>query len=252
MARTLPDLGPVRLPLLQAPMAMDTQQGHLLLAFAPLQLLQVRVDVHGRIRPSHTPKATLTTVRELNLLSLPRPIIAAALIANRFSAAGSSGNLPEIPSMDRWGSLQRQSTRLTGEPTSPHDTHGTFWVSRDGAEQSSSTQVGLDSEAAAGQRGGFDPWLDDWRAAAPSHCLVLRWGGLLTLIDLDTGVETLLFEVCIPPAARQPTRGCWRRCLRSAAPAARVPMPRLAPSRIRRPYLPVGHSQGGVGSASHL
>jgi hypothetical protein len=35
----------------------------------------------------------------------------------------------------------------------------------------------------------------DWRSSAPTHCVLLRWGGLMSLLDMDTGSESLLFQV---------------------------------------------------------
>lgn len=202
--KCVPDRVGQRAPWVQVPTAMDTLQGHLLLAFPPLQLLQVRVEVHGRIRPSHTPAATLTPIRELNLLSLPRPIIATALIANRFFPAGSFANLLDATAPERTMSLHRSSTRLSGDPMSPRDTHSTALPGRDSMEHGSGGRPPPDGDA--GQRGSLDVLADEWRPAAPTHCLLLRCGGLLTLVDLDSGIETHLFEVRCPHVPRSTHR----------------------------------------------
>lgn len=152
----------------QAPIALDCCQGHILLAFNSLRLLMLRADVHGEVRPSGRPSATLVSIRELSLLSVAQPVSAIALIANG-RAPLSEGVLSQImPALEVGG------------------------AAGSGGTEDASHARNLGSP----KNGVFRGELGNWRAVAPTHCVLIRWGGLLSLLDLDSGTETHLMEVC--------------------------------------------------------
>lgn len=189
--------------VLQVPDAMDCQQGHILLVFAPTRLLQVRAVVNGHVRPNHVPTATLTPVRELHLMSPARPLVSAGLVINRMLPSSLS-NLtatqdsfqPERVS----GALpHRQLSRRMLSPTNSGILAGSHSLQSSGGLRVSRMLSGGDDGADSDTRqlsGSWESPTEEWRNVAPMHCLLLRWGGLLTLVHLDTAHETHLLEVC--------------------------------------------------------
>lgn len=186
----------------QVPDAMDCQQGHILLAFAPMRLLQVRATVHGKVRPNYVPAATLTPVRELNLMSPARPLLAAALVINRYLPPGLATLAGTATLQDSMLSEQRssalppppgrralspsQSSMLLGGEAAPQGSGGLM-----GSRALSGGDDAVEGLSGSWEGGGEE----SWRSVAPMHCLLLRWGGLLTLVHLDTAHETHLLEV---------------------------------------------------------
>ena len=143
---------------MQTPVAMSCQQDHILLAFDSLTLLLLRVELGGPVRHNATPEASLFTVRELSLLSISQPVTCAALVSHRAASPA--------PSAARF---------------------------EDVASPTASPDVALAGPPSPGKGLAFRG--DSWRREAPTHCVLLRWGGVLSLLDLETGTETHLSEV---------------------------------------------------------
>ena len=182
---------------------MDCQQGHILLAFAPTRLLQVRAVVNGQVRANHVPTATLTPVRELHLMSPARPLVAAGLVINRVPPAGAP-SLPQLQhslTSERGGAslAQPQSNRRSLlSPTQSGILAGTYSLRSNSGLRGSRMFSGGDDVADWDLQklsGSCESSGEDWRSITPMHCLLLRWGGLLTLVHLDTAHETHLLEV---------------------------------------------------------
>jgi hypothetical protein len=179
---------------------MDCQQGHIVLAFAPMRLLQVRVELTGRVRPNHVPQAAMVLVRELSLLSPARPLVAAGLVINRLvGALGSTSTLPDTSGSERVLASLTRSRRTV--PLSP--TNSGLLASNPSLLPANTLRASVPVGAPA-EDGDMDIhrlWaqlegsLEEWRAAAPTHCLLLGWGGLLSLVDLDAGADIHLLEV---------------------------------------------------------
>jgi hypothetical protein len=140
----------------QDPLAMSCVQQHILLAFESLCLLMLRVDISGPHHHNMTPDASILTVRELSLLSIAQPLSCICLVANRLA--------PPL------------ATKASDTPAGPD------------------SLVAPDSLKKCSDVWGHE--LRDWRRTAPTHCVLLRWGGLMSLLDMDTGSESLLFQVC--------------------------------------------------------
>lgn len=109
-----------RYSLKEAPVAIDSIDNYILVASRPLEVLVLEVSIEGVLELSGNPKATLTPVRELSIMTMEQPIVNVTLVR----------------------------APMNGEQTS------------------SST--------------------------VPKRCVVLRWGGVLTVLDLEEGVETVL------------------------------------------------------------
>lgn len=207
---------------------MDCQQGHILLAFAPTRLLQVRAVVSGHVRPNHVPTATLTPIRELDLMSPARPLVSAGLVINRLMPSGVSSvtGLADSLTSDRvGGSLARQHPSRRGllSPTNSGILAGSHSLHSSGGLCVSRMLSGGDDTADTDMQrlsGSWENPGEEWRTIAPMHCLLLRWGGLLTLVHLDTAHETHLLEVCSHPAA-EPSSPCCNLCCLMYVVAAR-------------------------------
>jgi hypothetical protein len=129
----------------------------------------LRADVHGEVRPSGRPSATLVSVRELSLLSVAQPVSAIALIANGRTPL-TEGVLSHAESVPAWEVVSA--------------------VGGGGGDDAGPRSLGSPKNV-----GASSGKLGNWRAVAPTHCVLIRWGGLLSLLDLDSGTETHLMEV---------------------------------------------------------
>ena len=165
---------------LQAPDAMDCQQGHILLAFAPTRLLQVRAVIHGTVRANHVPTATLTPVRELHLMSPARPLVAAGLVINRVLPVGVSSltELHQSLTSERAGaSLSRPQPNRRGtlSPTQSGVLAGSYSLHSNSGMRGSRMLSGTDDLDSDMQRlsGSWENPGEDWRSIAPMHCLLL-------------------------------------------------------------------------------
>lgn len=116
-----------RYSLVQTPVAMDALGNFIQIAYAPLDVSVLRIDLSGQLTPLGTPTATVTVVRELSIMTSAQPVVDIALVEPR---AGP---------------------------------------------------LGTDTLVDAGD-------------LTPRHCVLLRAGGLMSLLDMDKGSETPLAE----------------------------------------------------------
>ena len=172
---------------MQAPVALDCCQGHILVACGELQLLMLRANVHGDLRRKGQAYADLVCVRELSLVTFAQPLLAITLIGSATAASADNEAAASQP-----GGFRRTMFRSTADlgSTGLSETSSPTAFAKGGSVASESALVSPAHVATTGARKSAA-----WRARAPTHCVLLRWGGLLSLLDLDTGTETQLFEV---------------------------------------------------------
>ncbi|KAL6757945.1 hypothetical protein V8C86DRAFT_1595659 [Haematococcus lacustris] len=155
------DLGSVlcQLPLSQPPCALDCACGHVLIASRPLDIAVYAVTLKGHMSPSGKPTASLQLVREVSMLDVGKPLLQVALVPSLLTR--SSPAAPEPGAASRPG----QATSTAQEGGAPAAGPGV-------------------SGAGAGGDGPGGP--------APHQCVLLRWGGLLSVLDLERGAEVPL------------------------------------------------------------
>ena len=111
-------------------------------------------------------------------------------------------------------------TSMSGSPTA-----------RGGATSTSNSNQGFGTE---GNRGPGRSETNPAQLATPTHCVLLRWGGLLSLLDMESGCETHLLQVlCLRACA---TFSCCLCCVHLAFPLA---LPTLALTRALAPTCPM-------------
>eukprot|EP00891_Asterochloris_glomerata_P001441 jgi/Astpho2/1441/e_gw1.00025.4.1_t len=120
-----------RYSLVQTPVAMDALGNFIQIAYAPLDVSVLRIDLSGQLTPLGTPTATVTVVRELSIMTSAQPVV-----------------------VSRGAPMHAQA--LAGP-------------------------LGTDTLVDAGD-------------LTPRHCVLLRAGGLMSLLDMDKGSETPLAE----------------------------------------------------------
>ncbi|GMH38535.1 hypothetical protein BSKO_06419 [Bryopsis sp. KO-2023] len=111
-----------RYSLKDKPVALDCLDKYILVASRPLDVLVLEVAIEGELELSGNPKAILTPVRELSIMSMEHPILNVTLV--------------RAPAEEDGGKICEPKT--------------------------------------------------------PEKCVVLRWGGVTTILDLEEGKETLL------------------------------------------------------------
>ncbi|KXZ55895.1 hypothetical protein GPECTOR_2g1446 [Gonium pectorale] len=142
-----------RHPLSQPPMAMDCLGSHILLASEPLEITLLEVTVHGELSPTGDPRATISTLRQISMVDVGRYLSDVALVPLMPIAASAVGG---------------------GGPTAT-------------ASAPSSVSSSSAAAAAASSSSGAGAMV-----AAPKQCVLLRWGGLLSVLDLEKGSEVAL------------------------------------------------------------
>jgi hypothetical protein len=151
----------------QLPAAVDAVGPFLALAYAPLEISLLRVDYldqqqqHQRGGVSTITKATLTVIRELNILGLGGPLQELTLLPPPLLPA-------EEESEDEINSGATGGGGLSG------------WLKRSisttNNASSTTTTTAMKSEE------------------GPSHCVLLRGCGILSVLDLQNGTESVLSD----------------------------------------------------------
>ncbi|KAI8463229.1 MAG: hypothetical protein J3K34DRAFT_462531 [Monoraphidium minutum] len=147
--------------LKRPPIAMDCAGHHVLVACGPLDLLLLQLDA---------PHAALVPVRELSIFNPGRPLLGLAVVppqAGLGPGGGGGGPLGARPS-GTLASLGSGGLDLGGGGGGGG-----------GASEEDAEAAALSKALARG-------------AAAPQHAVLLRWGGALSVLDLDRGSELLL------------------------------------------------------------
>ncbi|KAG1677057.1 hypothetical protein FOA52_001227 [Chlamydomonas sp. UWO 241] len=159
----------VRHPLPRAPVAMDCVGSHILLASDPLEIAMFEVTITGQLQPRGNPKATLQLVREISMLDVGKPLLNMALVV-------PTGRATTGP----WGSA--------GGCGRGHGGAGDGL----GAGGRGGAGAGGPSVDASGSSSAALPV----PPPVPRQAVLLRCGGLLSVLDLERGSEmTLSSEV---------------------------------------------------------
>lgn len=130
--------------------------------------------LQGQLSPLGKPKASLQLVREVSLLDVGRPLLDLALVP-------PPAMQPQPPASAAGGSLPNLQQAGSGALPSAH-------------KPASSSGSALLGPAPAGQ-GAAESAAGDGNGAGapvPRQCVLLRWGGLLSALDLEKGSEVAL------------------------------------------------------------
>ncbi|KAH7624062.1 hypothetical protein Ndes2526B_g01314 [Nannochloris sp. 'desiccata'] len=157
-----------RYPLPQLPAAVDAVGPFLALAYAPLEICLLRVDFLDQQQKStgagatkagatSAPKATLTSIRELNILGLGGPLQELTLLPPSL-----------LPATEEENEQEEEQNNGTGT----------------GAKVDGWLNKSISSNAVSQIK--FEE--------GPSHCVLLRGGGILSVLDLQNGTESVLSD----------------------------------------------------------
>lgn len=163
---------------------MDCRDGYILLAYNALQLVMYSVHLTAPIRRNTRAEATLLPCRELSLLSISTPVLSVALLTTPSADDDADGAQPAAAGLTPESSAATVGTATGGGGMSKSASVPHGLLSSPGSPGGARRLSRGDAAAAAAAR-----------QATPTHCVVLRWGGRLSLLDMESGVETRLFEV---------------------------------------------------------
>lgn len=154
-------------PLARLPAAVDAVGPFLALAYAPLEICLLRVDYLDQQQQSigvgvtkagatTTSKATLTPIRELNILGLGGPLQELTLLS------------PSLPTTEEENEQEEEQNSGTGV----------------GAKVGGGLKKSISSDAVSQIK----------YEEGPSHCVLLRGGGILSVLDLQNGTESIVSD----------------------------------------------------------
>jgi hypothetical protein len=166
-----------RYPLPQLPAAVDAVGPFLALAYAPLEISLLKVDyldqqqgaagslgLKSGVSATTALKATLTPIRELNILGLGGPLQELTLLPP-----------PLLPSADNQENEDGNEENKNSTSGGGIGAKVGGWLKRSISTSSVSTTTPKSEEG-------------------PSHCVLLRGGGILSVLDLQNGTEAVLSD----------------------------------------------------------
>ncbi len=190
----------VSYPLGQQPVAMDCAGSHVLLASEPLELAVLEVEVSGGLSPLDQASVKMSLVRELSIASFGRPLKAIALVPGASSSSSSSSS----------------SSNGAGAP--PGSVHSSNNGAGGPMARSSSFGSGLN-----------DPLMA--RSSRPRQCVLLRWGGVMSVLDMERGSELQL---------SRDVESFWLSETLAVQPVVAPPGPSRAASAVQLDLDPLG------------
>lgn len=205
------DQSPSDLVFVQAPLAMDCSGSHIVIASEPLELLVLELQLprsatapagSGTAKPASAAAARLVPVRELSMFNVGRPLLDIALVPE-LVVTGSRAIGPGAAGQN--GSTTQGSSTSSLNPTSLSKAAS---HSRHPSAGGPSPKVGSSSHhgpASVSSESSVDvDGSSSSTRAVPTQCVLLRWGGLMSLLNMQHGAE-----LALSGEVSQVLRFCW-------------------------------------------
>ena len=171
---------------------MDALGNFIQIAYAPLDVSVLRIDLSGQLTPMGTPSATVTVVRELSIMTSAQPVVVSH-VAPLHAQALSMTRSVEPADVALSHELQVHAATCVQAcltmygctlphmlcPGAPHS-----WCIKLTCKVVLAVQDIALVEPRAGPLGTDTLDAGD---LTPRHCVLLRAGGLMSLLDMDKG-----------------------------------------------------------------